>query len=83
MIHNVLIRTANCNVFRNPSKTDILVMTDSPDTQIKDGATNLQCQDLVENNTSNYVHCLDKKSVRSQRPLLLLVSWAEPSLSAS
>jgi hypothetical protein len=48
MIHNVLIRTANCNVFRNPSKTDILVMTDSPDTQIKDGATNLQCQDLVE-----------------------------------
>ena len=50
---------------------------------IKGGATDLQCHNLVKDDTSNYVHFLDKKSVRIQRPLLLLVSWAEPSLSAS
>lgn len=38
---------------------------------------------FVQASTWNYVHFLDNKSVHIQRPLLLLVSCAEPSLSAS
>ena len=59
-------------------------MFDPPDTEIKEVLQIYDSnQDLVKDNTWNYVHFLDKKSDHIQRQLLLLVSRTQQSLRAS